>query len=198
MGAPPPFPVSRETLGRLRIYEELLLKWSSKINLVSRETLGCLWGRHFWDSAQIAIHVQDKKDKIIDLGSGAGFPGLVLAAMGYSSVTLVEKDQKKSTFLKNAAVHMGVSVHVRPVRFEALAPCVYDVVISRACASLSDLLLISRSFTGAHTRCIFLKGQGWREEVSVARERFFFNLEAHPSVTCAEAMVLVLREVRGA
>lgn len=192
----PPFPVSRETLHRLEVYEDLLIKWSEKMNLVSRETLPQIWTRHFWDSAQISSHVGDFHSSVVDLGSGAGFPGMVLAAMGHERMTLVEKDKKKISFLKNVSAHLNLSVALIPDRFEAISPFVCDVVVSRACAPLELLLSYSQTFTGPHSRCIFLKGQGWQDELNEALQTYVFEWDVHSSVTQENAKILIIKGVK--
>src|SRR5216684_2729900 len=112
--------VSRETLARLEAYAELLREWSVRINLVGAATLGDLWRRHFLDSAQLLRHVPLGTQSLIDLGSGAGFPGLVLAIAGVKGVELVEADSRKCAFLREAARITAAPVQIRNTRIEAL------------------------------------------------------------------------------
>ena len=115
-------PVSRETLARLEAYAELLTRWSARINLVGRDTLADLWRRHMLDSAQLLPLVPDSAQSLIDLGSGAGFPGLVLAILGVRGVELVEADSRKAAFLREAARISEANVAIRPCRIAAVPP----------------------------------------------------------------------------
>ncbi len=124
--------VSRETLARLEAYAALLVQWSARINLVGRDTLADLWRRHFLDSAQLCSHVPGSARSLVDLGSGAGFPGLVLAILGVPGVELIEADSRKSAFLREAARVTETPVTIRPCRIEAVPPHPVDVVTARA------------------------------------------------------------------
>ena len=135
-------PVSHETLLKLRQYHVLLLKWQEKINLISPNTVSDAWARHFLDSAQLAPLVQDGAKTLYDLGSGAGFAGLVLAIMKpETAVTLIESDSKKCAFLSAVSRETGVPITVRNERIEAATAALPppDVVTGRALASLTDL-----------------------------------------------------------
>src|SRR5476651_488583 len=127
--------VSRETLARLKAYADMLADWNERHNLVARSTLPDLWQRHFWDSAQLAPLIPETARTLADLGSGAGFPGLVLAALRPElAVTLFEATTKKCAFLAAAAERMGLSVTIENARLEDLPPRTYDVVTARALA----------------------------------------------------------------
>src|SRR5690606_27356162 len=143
------------------IFEEVLRTWSKKINIVSRETLSEVWKRHFWDSYQLSLYIDNKEKSIIDLGSGAGFPGLILSIAGYSNVSLVERNGRKSSFLRYAACQLGVAPFIRTVSIESIKGEKYDYITARACAPLVRLLNLSLNFTGPESQCIFLKGERW-------------------------------------
>lgn len=186
--------VSDDVLARLTLYADLLVKWQAKINLVGSDTLPDLWSRHMLDSAQLAAFIEPGA-KVADLGSGAGFPGLVLAIMGGADVHLVESDQKKCAFLRevNRVTEAGAEIH--SARIEALEPLDADVVTSRALASLDKLLgygNIHRLSTG---KCLFLKGKRWMEELTDAQKHWKIGSLNHPSRTDAEGRVLELFEI---
>src|SRR5439155_10609992 len=113
-------PVSRETLSRLEAYAALLTQWSARINLVGRDTIPDLWRRHILDSAQLWPLIPEVVRNLIDLGSGAGFPGLVLAILGVPGVELVEADSRKCAFLREAARITEADVEIRPCRIQAV------------------------------------------------------------------------------
>lgn len=156
--------VSRETSERLTIYLDLLRRWNKKINLVAPTTLKDAPQRHFSDSLQLIAHVPAGATRWIDLGSGGGFPGLVIAIdaatrMPDLSVTLVEADQRKSVFLRTVLRETGVQAKVISDRIENVPALPYDVVSARALAPLAQLLHLSEAFRGKDTTCLFLKGR---------------------------------------
>jgi 16S rRNA (guanine527-N7)-methyltransferase len=152
--------VSRETLARLKAYADILADWNARHNLVAKSTLPDLWRRHFWDSAQLAPLIPDTARTLADLGSGAGFPGLVLTVMlPRLAVTLHEATAKKCAFLRAAAERMGVPVTIQNARLEDLPPHPFDVVTARALAPLPKLLGYAQNFVGPNSVCLFSKGQ---------------------------------------
>ncbi|WP_449232320.1 16S rRNA (guanine(527)-N(7))-methyltransferase RsmG [Azospirillum doebereinerae] len=160
--------VSRETLERLSAYERLLRKWQPKINLVGPSTLPDLWRRHFLDSAQLYPLLPDAAQVLVDLGSGAGFPGLVLAILGVPEVHLIESDSRKAVFLREAARAAGVTVTVHNKRIETVNGIEADVVTARALAPLADLFGWSFPFLGSRGTALFLKGQALDDELTAA------------------------------
>src|SRR5437660_9171448 len=124
--------VSRETLPRLDAYAELLRRWSPRINLVAASTLDDLWRRHFLDSAQLLPLIPAAARNLVDLGSGAGFPGLVLAILGVPGVELVEADARKCAFLREAARTAGATVRIHQARIDSLPARAFDVITARA------------------------------------------------------------------
>jgi 16S rRNA (guanine527-N7)-methyltransferase len=189
------FPVSRETLTRLEAYAALLEAWSTRINLVGRATLADPWRRHILDSAQLQQFVPDHAKSLVDLGSGAGFPGLVLAILGLPGVELVEADSRKCAFLREAARITGTRTAVRQMRIEALPPRPFDVVTARALAPLDRLLDLAWPFLAGDGLCLFLKGEEAAAELTLARRGWRMAAAASPSRSDPRGVVLQLREV---
>lgn len=189
--------VSRETLARLKAYADLLKDWNSRHNLVSARSLEDLWRRHFWDSAQLAPLIPAKAQTIADLGSGAGFPGLVLAEMlrDRAAVTLFEATAKKCDFLKAAAQRMALSVSIRNQRMEDAVPEVFNAVTARACAPLPKLLPYAQHFTGPNSVCLFLKGQNVGAELTEAHKSWKMEVRQIPSLTNPSGVILELKEL---
>jgi 16S rRNA (guanine527-N7)-methyltransferase len=189
--------VSRETLDRLKIFAEALSDWSTRHNLVSRRSLGDIWRRHMWDSAQLARFVPAGAATLVDLGSGAGFPGLVLAALlgDRTAVALYEATRKKADFLRFAAERMGLKVTVRNMRVEDETHHSADVVTARALAPLPLLLGYAQQFSGRDTVCLFLKGQSVAAELTEARKSWRMNLSQHQSATDPLGVILEIREL---
>lgn len=185
--------VSRETIERLQIYHAALLAWNPRINLISRKTESEIWSRHFADSAQLAVHGQP--GIWADLGAGAGFPGLVIAAMQPDrSMTLVESDQRKAAFLISTAHKMGLSLRVESVRIEALDPLNAQVLSARALAPLDQLLEFAARHLAGDGICLFPKGAQAESELTLARQNWHIDAELIVSQTDPAATLLKIRK----
>jgi 16S rRNA (guanine527-N7)-methyltransferase len=187
--------VSRETLDRLIRYVDLLTAWNARINLVGRNTFGDVWRRHIFDSAQIYPHIPQRTRVLIDLGSGAGLPGLILSIMGVPEVHLVESDARKAVFLREAVRITQASATVHPVRIEGMKPLIADVVTARALAPLSELLEISERFRGAGTICLFPKGENVQEELTNACKQWKITMHQSPSLSEPSGCLLRLENI---
>ena len=188
--------VSRETLRRLESYVSLLDKWNRRINLVSRAGMADVWRRHILDSAQILRYLPPKCRRLVDLGSGAGFPGLVLAILGVQGVELIESDGRKCTFLAEAARAGGASVVIHNRRIESLPPSPADAITARACAPLVKLLQYAQPFWAPHTRFIAMKGVHIDKELTDATKCWIMDVERYPSLTDPKAVVLCIRHLQ--
>jgi 16S rRNA (guanine527-N7)-methyltransferase len=187
--------VSRETWERLESYESLLAKWNPAINLVARGTINEAWSRHFIDSAQIFALSPPDARKWLDIGSGGGFPGMVVAIIAAElrpdlKVTLIDSDLRKAAFLGEVARQTGVGVTVTASRAEELPPANADVMSARAFAPLTTLLSLAERHLGASGRGLFLKGARHEAEISDALETFRFDLQKVPSQTDPQAVIL--------
>jgi 16S rRNA (guanine527-N7)-methyltransferase len=189
------FPVSRETLSRLEAYAALLGRWSARINLVGRDTLADLWRRHILDSAQLRPFVPGSARNLIDLGSGAGFPGLVLAILGVSGVELVEADNRRSAFLREAARITRADATIRPCRIQVVPPHPADVVTARACAPLDRLLDLAEPFLASDSICLFPKGERVEEELTLAHKRWKMKVSVEQSLSDRRGVILRLQQV---
>lgn len=198
------FDVSRETIDKLLAYEALLRQWQKTINLVAPSTLDAVWHRHFADSAQLLALAPADAKRWLDLGSGAGFPGLVLGIMlagrEGARMTLVESDTRKAAFLGEVARRTGAPVDIRPERIEKVATQsklgAVDVITARALAPLPRLLGLCAPAFSAHTVGLFLKGREAENEVDAAQERWTFESSLHPSLTDAGGRIVVIRALQ--
>jgi 16S rRNA (guanine527-N7)-methyltransferase len=190
--------VSRETLSRLKAYVGLLQDWNARHNLVSEASLADVWQRHIWDSAQLARYIPEGAQTLADLGSGAGFPGLVLAELlrDRTQVTLFESTAKKCAFLEAVRERLGLNSKIRNERMEASVQAPFDVVTARACAPLEKLLGYAQNFTRPGSVCLFLKGQNLAVELTQARKSWKIEALEHQSLSDASGRVLEIREFR--
>ena len=187
--------LSESVLARLDIYLDRLVRWQAKINLVGATTLEDPWRRHFLDSVQIFDHLVDART-VTDLGSGAGFPGLVLAILAdNTAVHLIESDQRKAVFLReiNRQAEAGAIVH--NARIEACGGLNADLVTARACAPLSKLLGYAEAVLAPGGQCLFLKGRSWREELTEAEKQWNMAVEMIPSRSDDEGVILKLNGI---
>jgi len=187
--------VSRETFERLRIFSDLLIKWNPHINLVSKTTVDDLWTRHFRDSAQLLRLCDHSAEHWVDLGSGGGFPGLVIAAMqdepdAPRRVTLIESDTRKATFIRTVIREAGLSAEVIAKRIEDAPEQNSNIISARALAPLGALLGLAFRHIDADAICLFPKGEKWRDELDAARARWSFDYEAIKSETDGNAVIL--------
>ena len=192
--------VSRGTLDKLEHYRTMLIKWQKAVNLVSNKSLPDAWQRHFEDSAQLLPHIPDTAKTLVDIGSGAGFPGLVLAILRPDiKVHLVESDQKKCQFLKNVSRETQASCAVHPSRIEtmhdALSP---DLITARALASLTQLFEYCTPWAQKNPRLtlLLLKGLKSSEEITEAQKTYRFDCTKYPSQTDENARILKITNLQ--
>ncbi len=196
-------PVSRETFDRLVAFEQLFLKWNRSINLAAPSTLDDVWGRHILDSAQLARIAPDAK-RWADLGSGGGFPGLVLAFLLVeregASIDLVESNRKKASFLQAVIGQFGLPARVVARRIDDSHALVSapEIVTARALAALPALLDLSAPWLTKGSRGLFHKGRDYRAEVEESAHRWAFDLVEHPSMTDAHGVILEVTDLRTA
>ena len=190
--------VSRETLERLSVHLELLRRWQPAINLVGPASLVDPWRRHVLDSAQLAALVPPAAASCVDVGSGAGFPGMVLALLGVPGVHLIESDRRKAQFLREVARATGAPVTIHVERIERLRPWPAAVLTARALAPLPRLLQLVEPFLSADSVCLFLKGRSVARELTDARISWHMMAEGLPSLAHPTGVVLKLQGVRRA
>jgi 16S rRNA (guanine527-N7)-methyltransferase len=186
--------VSRETFLRLEQYVNLLLKWNESINLVSPNTIGHLWSRHILDSAQLLKYV-DLEKIIVDVGSGGGLPGLVLAILGAKNMHLVDKDTRKCVFLQQAIKYSQNLVKVHNCLFDDINIANIDIIIARAFSNIAKLLAIINKKINKNTELLLLKGQKWQEEIKTAMIEWDFEYSYYPSITDNYGVIIRLTNI---
>ena len=191
--------VSRETIKKLEEYVALVVKWNPKINLMSKGDLEDIWDRHIEDSAQI-VSLTEIGPLWVDLGSGGGFPGIVVAILLRSispstKVVLVESDGRKATFLRQVALKLDLNCDVLNKRIEVISIEENTILSARALATLPKLLDIIEPLTHKDTVCLFMKGKNFSKELKLAQDTWSFDCDVVESRTNAEAAVLVIRNI---
>ncbi|NQW01508.1 MAG: 16S rRNA (guanine(527)-N(7))-methyltransferase RsmG [Rhodospirillales bacterium] len=188
-----------DLLNDLKTYVSLLEKWQKQINLVSTPSLADVWSRHILDSLQIYPLIPAGAQTVVDLGSGAGFPGMVTALFakhyGGPQAHLVEADSRKCSFLNEVNSQTAAGAHIHCCRVEAVTDLQADVVTARALAPLRKLLKMAVRFETGDTTYIFPKGEKARQELTDARKEWTMDVLETPSKTLAAATVLTLKGV---
>lgn len=191
--------VSRETLVKLELFASLVEKWTPKINLISKSSVPVIWDRHVTDSAQL-FGLTTKQGLWVDLGSGGGFPGIVIAILAAQEkarwrVTLVESDQRKSAFLRTAVRELDLAASVVSDRIENIEPLHADVVSARALADLGVLIGFAERHLKADGTALFPKGQSWQKEHDDAQRQWSYTCEPIRSETNPSAAVLKIKDI---
>ena len=192
--------VSRETLNGFCEYETLLSKWNEKINLVSKNTLVDIWERHFLDSGQIIKHVEASGKRWVDVGSGAGFPGLVVALLLRDrkidcDLVLVEKNPKKGFFLSEVIRKLKLSVEVVNDNIDTLEPLNADILTARAFSELNNLIEISFRHRKKEGLCLFLKGENYRFELDKTLNYWFFDYDIVDSLSSSSGKIIRVKKI---
>lgn len=192
--------VSRETYDDLMHFADLVKKWTTKINLVSPATIDRLWDRHIVDSAQIFGLARENYEKWADIGSGGGFPGIVVAILAKektptAAFTLIESDQRKATFLRTAVRELDLNASIIADRIENADQQKADIVSARALTSLSGMMPFLDRHLSLGGCAVLHKGRQYQKEVAEARQSWSFALEEHVSLTDPDARLLEIKGI---
>jgi 16S rRNA (guanine527-N7)-methyltransferase len=190
--------VSREAIAKLEKFAGLLLRWNATVNLIARGDEPFLWERHVQDSLQLVPFVPPGATGGIDLGSGAGFPGMVLALATRVPFDLIEADRRKAAFLFEAARLTGAPVRVHPVRIEASDLPPAPLITARALAALPRLLALATPLLAPNGICLFLKGANADAELTQAESEWQMQVDGIPSRTTPGARILRISNLRRA
>lgn len=194
--------VSRETIKKLEDFSEILCEWNEKMNLVSRNSINDLWKRHILDSLQLLNYIPNNIKTLLDIGSGAGFPGVVLAIamqekIPQASVFLVESITKKTMYLNDVCERLGLSsIRVINDRVENAVFKSPDVVTARAVASLDVLCGYVNKISKQTTKALFLKGKSYQDEIDLSLKSWSFDMKVHQNKYDNEGVILQLGKIR--
>lgn len=190
------FFVSHETIDKLCAYEVILQKWQKAINLIGPTTVDDIPERHFYDSAQMLRFIPDLDVRLADMGSGAGFPGMILAILGVKDVHLIESDVRKATFLREVSRETKTPVTIHDKRAENCAIDGIDVFTARALAPLGDLLgHVAKLTTKTDCYGLFLKGLQYEEEIEKAKKKWQFSAEIYQSETDVSGKIIKIKNL---
>ncbi|MDC1375776.1 16S rRNA (guanine(527)-N(7))-methyltransferase RsmG [bacterium] len=194
--------VSRETYEKFEIFYETLYKWQKSINLISNSTLDNIWVRHFLDSAQLYDFTKNISGNILDLGSGAGFPGLILTMMGNKNISVIESDQKKCTFIREVAMLTDINVNIYNSRIEDLSFFKPKMIIARALAPLNKLIKYVEIYMEKNTsksktfpKLLFLKGKSYKNEILELSKTRNIDYKVYQSITDEFGKIVYINKV---
>lgn len=189
--------VPRETLDRLELYCTMLLSENKHQNLISKSSVNDLLQRHIADSAQLVRFAEGQETQWVDIGSGPGLPGIVIAILTEDPMTLVEPRPLRTRFLARVVARLDLRRRVKIVEGKASdAGGEFDIITGRAVASLSKFLTLSRHLSTRKTRWVLPKGRKAAEEVALARKEWQGDFELEPSLTDADARIVLVRNLR--
>ena len=177
-------------------YLKELAIYNKHTNLVGKSTLANPWRSHILDCIQVSTFIKNRNSTILDMGTGPGLPGLVLAITGYKNVNLVDSNRKKISFVKHISKELDISVKIFLSRIEKLNNSKFDFLISRALANLNKLFIYSDKLTDKDTVLIFLKGKKVKNEIQEAKKIWSFNSEIHPSESDERGSVLIIKKLK--
>ncbi len=196
------YDVSRETIEKLEAFAALLREWNAKMNLVSKNSLEDVWIRHILDSLQIIRYIPKTTETLLDIGSGAGFPAVVLAIVMQEKLPtahsiLVESITKKTVYLNDVCIKLGLkNVHIENNRVENLRLKNINVITARAVAALDVLCDYAGGLGNKNTKCLFLKGRTYQEELQKACEKWHFDCITHQNIYCDDGVLLEISNLR--
>jgi len=176
-------------------YIDSIIQYNSHTNLVGKSTLADPWSKHILDSLQLTAFIKNKNHSIIDMGTGAGLPGVVLSIVGYKNISLVDSNGKKIKFLKNIKDVLGLDLNIISNRLEKLHNLRFDIITSRALAKLNILFCYSQNFMKKNTVLIFLKGKTVNEEIFEAKKNWKFQFQKYQSASDTRGVILVIERL---
>ena len=187
--------LKKEEIINLDFFLSKVVIFNKHTNLIGKSTLENIWDRHILDCLQLSNYRSDKKLKIIDLGTGAGLPGIRLSIVGFKNITMVDSVSKKVNFVKQVIKELSLSASIQNKRIENLKIPKQDVIISRALAPLDKLLTYALLHSNKNTTSLFLKGRSVNNEIEMAKKKFLFNFSVFKSASSGDGCILKIKNI---
>ncbi len=193
--------VSQLNLNKLQVekidfFINSITNYNKHTNLIGKSTIENFWDRHILDCLQLTKYIKNKKLRIVDLGTGAGLPGILLSIVGYQKVLMIESARKKTDFIKKTIKELSLSAIIQNKRIEKPPRSKHDFIVSRALAPLNKLLTYARMYSNKNTTSLFLKGRNVNSEIDAAMKKFFFDFEKIKSSSSSEGCVLQIKNIK--
>ena len=186
------FDDGKSILNKLCEYKKILIKENETMNLIGKSTIDDLDKRHFLDCIQIVKYLPHHEKSLMDIGTGAGLPGIILSIIGFKNLHLVEKSPKKSLFLENCKLQLGLNYKVHNNSITEISNIKVDCITARAFASIDKIISLTKKIINEHTKFILLKGRSYLTELkTVDKQKYFW--ETHPSITSNDSKIIIMR-----
>ena len=184
------FNLSKNQVEKIEFFISQIINYNKHTNLVGKSTIENIWERHVLDCLQLSKHINEKKLKIFDIGTGAGLPGVLLSIIGYKNVLMVDSVKKKTDFIKGVVKELTLSARVQNKRIEKVKGVKQDIIVSRALAPLSKLLTYALLHSEKNTTLLFLKGRSVNSEIEIAMKNFDFDFKKFESMSSEDGCIL--------
>lgn len=190
------FNLNKTHVEKIDFFLNSIVSFNKHTNLVGKSTLENIWDRHVLDCLQLTKHINDNKLRIVDMGTGAGLPGVLLSIVGYQKVLMIESIKKKTDFIKKIIRELSLTAKIQNKRIENAPISQHDIVVSRALAPLIKLLSYARMYSNKNTTSLFLKGRNVNNEIDKAMKEFFFDFKKINSISSGEGFILKINNIR--
>ena len=190
------FVLNKIQVDKIDFYLSSIIKHNKHTNLIGKSTIENIWDRHVLDCLQLTKHITNKKLKILDLGTGAGLPGVLLSIVGYQRVLMIDSVKKKTDFVRQIIKELSLGAKIQNKRIEKPPTSQHDIVVSRALAPLVKLLTYARMYSNKNTTLLFLKGRNAISEIDIANKVYFFEFEKIKSLSSDEGCVLKINNIK--
>jgi len=190
------FDLNKTQVDKIDFYLSYLIEHNKHTNLVGKSTIENIWDRHVLDCLQLTKYIINKKLKILDLGTGAGLPGVLFSIAGYQKVLMVDSVKKKTDFVRKIIKELSLTAKIQNKRIEKTPTSQHDIIVSRALAPLVKLLTYARMYSNKNTTSLFLKGRNAISEIDIASKVYFFEFEKIKSLSSNDGCVLKINNIR--
>ena len=190
------FNLNKTQVEKIEFFITSIINYNQHTNLVGKSTIENIWDRHVLDCLQLTKYINNKKLKILDLGTGAGLPGVLLSITGYQKVLMIDSVKKKTDFVKKVIKDLSLSAKIQNKRIEKTPISRHDIIISRALAPLVKILTYARLYSNKNTTSLFLKGRSVNNEINNAMKRFFFDFEKIKSLSSGDGCILKIKNIK--
>ena len=190
------FVLNKTQVDKLDFYLSSIIKHNKHTNLIGKSTIENIWDRHVLDCLQLTKHIANKKLRILDLGTGAGLPGILLSIAGHQKVLMVDSVKKKTDFVRKIIKDLSLTAKIQNKRIEKPPSSQHDIVVSRALAPLVKLLTYARMYSNKNTTLLFLKGKNAISEIEIASKKFYFEFEKINSLSSDEGCILKINNIK--
>jgi 16S rRNA (guanine527-N7)-methyltransferase len=190
------FVLNKTQVDKIDFYLSSIIEHNKHTNLIGKSTIENIWDRHVLDCLQLTKYIINKKLKILDLGTGAGLPGVLFSIVGYQKVLMVDSVKKKTDFVRKIIKELSLTAKIQNKRIEKPPTTQHNIIVSRALAPLVKLLTYARMYSNKNTTSLFLKGRNANSEIDIASKVYFFEFEKIKSLSSDDGCVLKINNIR--